>query len=422
MRRQRSFLPWLVWTVAAISYSVAVINRSSLASLGPATQQHFNVEATTLALFPMLQLVVYTALQIPVGMLLDRFGSTALILAGGVLMALGQLGMAVVPDVTLAIAARILLGAGDACTFISVMRLLPDWFTLRQLPVVGQLTGLIGQAGQLVSVTPLALAVSVGGWSSGFTGLAAVGILVVSVGALVLRDTPAGRPLVSRKTVLTRRRRKIGAGSGCTHLRELWRLPGVRLSYWLHFTSPFAANVFFFLWGTPFLIYGMGFSETLSRWLLSLMVFASMAASLLLGGLSARFAGKRVTIYLSLTGAIVAGWLLILAWPGVAPLTVALPVLLLTASGGPASLIAFEELREHVKGARQGFATGLVNTGGFTATIFVVLLVGLLLDAQGAGSPESFTLNAFKNALATQIPVWMAGIAAIVVLKRKLKQ
>ncbi|MFC6236181.1 nitrate/nitrite transporter, partial [Leucobacter soli] len=198
MRERRLVLPWAVWGVALSAYIVAVINRSSLAALGPATQEHFGIDATTLSMFTVIQLIVYAALQIPIGVLLDRFGSTMMILAGGALMLSGQVVMATVHDVRLAILARVLVGAGDACTFISVMRLLPEWFSLRQLPIVSQLTGLAGQAGQLVSVIPLALAVGALGWATGFFGIAAVGLLVVILGALVLRDRPGVGTAIER--------------------------------------------------------------------------------------------------------------------------------------------------------------------------------------------------------------------------------
>lgn len=204
MPAARPILPWVVWGVGAIAYAVAIINRSSLAALGPATQEHFGIDATTLSMFAMIQLIVYAALQIPVGTLLDRYGATALILVGGILMSVGQIVMATVADVWLAILARMLVGAGDACTFISVLRLLPEWFSLRQLPVVSQVTALIGQAGQLVSVTPLALAVAAFGWTSAFLGVAAVGVLVALLGACVLRDRPG------LGTVFERMTRRVG--------------------------------------------------------------------------------------------------------------------------------------------------------------------------------------------------------------------
>ena len=453
MRPARPLLPWVVWGVAALAYAIAVINRSSLAALGPAAQEHFAIDATALAAFPVIQLIVYAGLQIPVGMLVDRVGATNMILGGGALMIAGQAVMATAPDVSLAILARVLVGAGDACTFVSVMRILPEWFALRQLPTVSQLNGLIGQAGQLVSVTPLALLVGAAGWTNGFLGVAAVGLLVSLLGAVVLRDAPGRGTALERLTGRlgrTSREARSLAGPPTTSMlamtppetgmipvqprprfrglgfwtraRGLLRLPGVRLAYWVHFTSPFAANVFLLLWGTPFLTGGLGLSPAAAGGLLSLTVLSSMFAGLVLGPISSRFLERRVWINAGITTAIALVWIAILVWPGVPPLWLIVVLLVVMPFGGPASMISFEVSRSHTPRSYAGFGTGLVNTAGFTATLLVIMLVGLVLDLQGAGSPERYSLDAFRVAFAVQIPFWALGLTMIAVEYRRTRR
>lgn len=451
MRTARPLLPWMVWGVAAIAYAVAVINRSSLASLGPATQEHFGIDATTLAAFPVIQLIVYAGLQIPVGVMLDRVGATTMVLGGAVLMIIGQVAMATVADVWLAILARVLVGAGDACTFISVMRLLPEWFAVRQLPTVSQFTGLIGQAGQLVSVTPLAVLVGVAGWTNGFLSLAAVGLLITILGAVVLRDRPGAPTLLERVTgrrgKLTRTARSLADPSApvtaaiappataiiplvssrrglsfVARARRMLKVPGIRLAFWLHFTSPFALNVFLLLWGTPFLTGGVGLSPSEAAGLLSITVLSSMFAGLVLGPISSRFVERRAWINFAITVAIASVWITVLLWPGTPPMWLLITLILVMPLGGPASMISFEVLRSHSPRSFAGFATGLVNTGGFVATLITILFIGLVLDVQGAGSPEDYSLGAFKWAFAVQIPLWVLGLTMILVETRRTKR
>ncbi|MCW2288354.1 sugar phosphate permease [Leucobacter luti] len=450
MRTARPLLPWIVWGTAAALYAAAIINRSSLSALGPAAQEHFGIDATTLATFPMIQLIVYAALQIPVGVLIDRVGATSMLLGGSILMVLGQVVMATVHNVELAILARVLVGAGDACTFISVMRLLPEWFALKQLPVVSQLTGLIGQAGQLVSVAPLALFVSLAGWTSGFLGLAAVGLLVTILGALVIRDRPGvgtfAERILGKTGKITRNARSLGGihNTGTVEMappstemipvmrptrvrglgfwdqaRRLLRIPGVRLAYWVHFTSPFASNVFLLLWGTPFLVGGIGLSPAAAGGMLSLTVISSMFAGLVLGPISSRFLERRVWVNLGIVIGIVTAWVAVLVWPGTPPTWLLIVLLVVMPLGGPASMISFEVLRSHTPRSFTGFATGLVNTAGFTASLLVILLIGLVLDWQGAGSPEDYSLSAFRVAFAVQIPFWVLGIVMIIIEQRR---
>lgn len=430
-------------------YIVATINRSSLAALGSETQHHFGIDATTLSAFAVIQLIVYAAMQIPVGVLLDRFGPTALLLSGGLLMILGQLAMATVHEVSLAILARVLVGAGDACTFISVMRMLPDWFSVRQLPMIGQLTGLMGQAGQLISVTPLAIAVGAFGWTAGFVGIAAVGLLVALLGALVLRDRPgqgtALERLIGRTGATSRNARSLGLTDSTTALiavappatatiptigpassrvpgvgfwrkiRRLLSIPGVRLAYWVHFTTPFSATVFLLLWGSPFLTGGVGLTQAQSGGLLSLAIVSSMIAGVVLGPLSSRFVEHRVWLPFVVTLLIMLNWGAVLLWPGIPPMWLLVLLMIMIAIGGPASMISFEVARSHTPVSFAGFGTGLVNTGGFIAALLAILFVGLSLDWQGAGSPESYSLDAFRWAFAVQVPLWLLGLVMMLI-------
>lgn len=453
MRATRPLLPWLVWGVAGLAYAIAVINRSSLAALGPATQEHFGIDATTLAAFPVIQLIVYAGLQIPVGMLLDRIGASAMVVMGGVLMFIGQIAMATVADVRLAILARVLVGAGDACTFISVMRILPDWFALKQLPTVSQMTGLIGQTGQLVSVIPLAIVVDELGWVAGFGGLASVGFLVSIVTMCVMRDRPGTGTLLERMTgrlggisrTATSLRRPPATGvielgppptelitpvrpQGASPLRfwvkarALLTLPGVRLAFWVHFTLPFPLNVFVLLWGTPFLTGGIGLSPAAASGLLSLTILSSMTAGVVMGPLLSRFIERRVWITVGVTASIMLAWFAVLLWPGTPPIWLVIVMLVVMPVGGPASMIAFEVVRSHSPNSFAGLATGFVNTGGFIASLIVTFFIGFVLDLQGAGSPENYSLPAFRWAFAVQIPVWILGLTMIVIEWRRSKR
>src|ERR1700759_1475332 len=184
---------WAVWSVGLAAYIMAVLHRTSLGVAGLDAQQRFHVGAGALASFAVLQLLVYAGLQVPVGLLLDRFGSLRLVVSGALVMAAGQALMATTHSVGGAVAARVLVGAGDAMTFISVLRLVPQWFPARRVPVLTQLTGIVGQAGQVLSAVPLAAVLAGPGWTSAFLGAAAAGVFVAIVAFAAMRDTPEQR-------------------------------------------------------------------------------------------------------------------------------------------------------------------------------------------------------------------------------------
>ena len=137
--------------------------------------ERFNASPAALSGFVVLQLLVYAALQVPVGLLLDRFGGRVLVTAGALTMAAGQLILAVATFMPVAIAARVLVGAGDAMMFISVLAVVSAWFPPRRVPLMTQMTGLVGQLGQVLSAVPFAALLYGAGWTPAFLSVAGVG-------------------------------------------------------------------------------------------------------------------------------------------------------------------------------------------------------------------------------------------------------
>src|SRR5437773_1088914 len=143
------------WGVGVFVYMVAVFHRTSLAVAGVTAAHRFGIGAAVLGLFSVAQLFMCAGMQIPVGLLLDRFGSRRMLMTGAALMAAGQLAFALAPDVRAAIVARLLIGTGDAMTFVSVLRLVALWLPARRNPIFVQLTGVLGQLGSVASAVPV---------------------------------------------------------------------------------------------------------------------------------------------------------------------------------------------------------------------------------------------------------------------------
>lgn len=252
---------WVIWAVALSVYLLAVVHRSSLGVAGLLAAERFEVDATQLAFFTVLQLVVYAGMQIPVGVLLDRFGSRALLLSGLALMTAGQLTFALVESFPAAVLARGVLGAGDAMVFVSVIRLVSVWFLVRQAPLVTQLTGQVGQLGAIVAAAPLSFALQQLGWTRAFALASSVGVVLMVAVVVLVKDSPYARTGPTRV--------KLRALARSVH--TVWGNPGTRLGMWSHFTTQFSATVFAMLWGFPFLVRGQGLSEQTASTLLMVM-------------------------------------------------------------------------------------------------------------------------------------------------------
>ncbi|WP_106982999.1 MFS transporter [Streptomyces sp. NRRL S-237] len=366
-----------VWGIGVAVYFVAVIFRTSLGVAGLDAADRFHVGASALATFSLLQLLVYAGMQIPVGLMVDRLGTKKVLTLGAVLFTVGQLGFALSPSYGMALAARALLGCGDAMTFISVLRLGTRWFPARRGPLMAQLAGLVGMAGNLVSTLVLAPVLHGVGWTAAFAGSAAAGLVVLVPLVLFLRDHPEGYGPAPRTA---------GASGGFVRrqIRESWAEPGTRLGLWVHFTTQFPAMVFLLLWGMPFLVEAQGLSRTTAGGLLTLVVASNMALGLVYGQIVGRRQSARIPLALGTVGLTALLWAAVLGYPGDrAPMWLLVALCLVLGGCGPASMIGFDFARPANPAERQGTASGITNMGGFIASMTTLLTVGILLDATG---------------------------------------
>ncbi|MCH0563075.1 MULTISPECIES: nitrate/nitrite transporter [unclassified Streptomyces] len=376
-----------VWAVGVSVYFVAVIFRTSLGVAGLDAVERFHVGASALSTFSILQLLVYAGMQIPVGLLVDRLGTRKVLTMGAVLFTAGQLGFAFSPSYGTALASRALLGCGDALTFISVLRLGTRWFPARRGPLVAQLAGLVGMAGNLVSTLVLARLLHGLGWTAAFGGSALAGAVVLLLVSLFLKDHPEGfepEPPAHRGASFVRR--QIAAS---------WREPGTRLGLWVHFTTQFPAMVFLLLWGLPFLVEAQGLTRGTAGELLTLIVLSNMAVGLVYGQIVARHHGARLPLALATVGATALVWAVTLSCPaltstGRAPMWLLVVLCAVLGACGPASMIGFDFARPANPPERQGTASGITNMGGFVASMSTLFAVGVLLDATGGNYTVAF--------------------------------
>jgi MFS family permease len=402
---------YLVWVVGLLAYAVAVFHRASLGVAGAQAQERFGAGASVLSLFLVLQLAVYAALQIPVGVALDRFGSRRMVVAGALTMAAGQALLAVSTAVPTAIGARVLVGAGDAMTFISVLRIVSLWFPGRTVPLITQLTGILGQLGQVAAAYPLVALLRSTSWEATFLGAAAVGVLVAVLVLAALRDAPPGtlRPPAAG---LAEVRRALGA---------TWREPGTRIGLFTHLVTQFSGTVFALLWGFPFLTQGEGVPAGTAAGLLSLLVLVGMGVGPLLGRLCARWPLRRSVLVFGILAVTAGTWTALLLVPGRAPLWLLVVLVVVLGTNGPGSMIGFDYARTENPVERIGSASGVVNVGGFLASLLTVLAIGAVLDLRSPAGATTYSLDAFRAAFAVQYLFWAVGLVGVVRHRRQLR-
>ncbi|WP_165064075.1 MFS transporter [Marisediminicola senii] len=410
---------WLVWGIALIAYVVSVLQRTTLGVSGVDAAERYSVSASVLSSLAVVQLIVYALLQIPVGVILDRLGPRVMICVGAALMASGQLTLAIAPGIGEAVVGRILVGAGDAFTFISVIRLLTSWFSGRILPQVSQWTGNLGQLGQVLSAVPFSFVLHDLGWSAAFISAASLSVLAAVLVLVLVRDGPARDVPVDRVTTLR---------DSVAMLGQSLRRTGTQLGFWSHFVTQSSGTMFTLLWGFPVLTVALGYIRGEASAMLSGVVLCGMVAGPIIGILTARFPTRRSSLVLGIVAMMAASWTAVLAWPGAPPLWLVIVLIVTLGIGGPGSLIGFDFARTFNPLRSLGSANGFVNVGGFSASFIMMFLVGVILDGldrmridAGAAS-DIFGWDSFRIAFLVQYIVMGTGVIFVIRTRRRTRR
>jgi MFS family permease len=366
-------------------------------------ERRYQVGAEALSAFTAVQLGVYLAMQVPVGLAADRIGPRRSLAAGMAAIAVGEAVFALSGTLGAGLAGRALIGLGDAFVFVNVLRVAHTWFDPARAALLTALTTLLGALGQLLTTVPAHLALDGLGWTATFAGAAAITAALALAALGVVRDAPAAQAAEPAPT-----HDAIG-----DTLRDAWSRGRTRLGFWAHFglMTPFVTMTA--LWGYPWLVEAQGVpTGTAATWL-AVSVLALAASAPVVGRLGGRGPWMQVRMALVTGSLLVVSWAAVLGWPGARPpheLIVA--ALVVSGVASAVSVVAFMLARAGNPPHVAGSATGLVNCGGFLAGSAAILATGLLLG------PDGRTAEAFQLALLPMLGLSALSLVQLARLRR----
>src|SRR3954454_196842 len=296
---------WLVWGLAAGPYFVAVFHGMVLGVAALEAERRYHVGAGALSAFTAVQLGVYLAMQVPVGLAADRIGPRRSLAAGMIAIAVGEAVFALSGTLAAGLAGRALIGLGDAFIFVNVLRVAHTWSPPSRAALLTALTSLLGALGQLLTTVPAHLALDGLGWTATFAGAAALTAVLALAALGVVPDTPAARPPDAAP-----------AQDGiAAPLRAAWSRPRTRLGFWAHFglMTPFVTMTA--LWGYPWLVEAQGVSHGTAATWLGVSVLALAASAPVVGRLGGRGPYMQVRMALVTGSLVVVSWAGVLGWP-----------------------------------------------------------------------------------------------------------
>ncbi len=381
-----SMLPLLAWATGALFFFYAWVLRVAPSVMIEELMRDFAVGGAVLGNLSAFYFYGYAGMQIPVGLMLDRFGPRRLMTAAGLICGLGCILFATSTAFWGVAAGRFMIGAAAAFSLAGSMAVAGQWFPAHRFALLSGLAMMMGMAGGVFGQAPLRLAVEATGWRSTMLLLAGGGLMIAIAAWLTVRD------------------RRRGSGGIGAVLAGLATVANNRQS-WLIAIAGLGASApllgFAGLWGVPYLVATQGLDRTTAAAITSTMFIGWGVGAPLFGWLSDRI-GRRRTPFIVGIVLCMASIAAIVYVPGL-PIAAVTMLCFLCGLGGSAQIIAFAAAREHNPAALSGTTIGFVNCLVTGAGALYQPLTGWLLDlawtGQITGGARIYDADAYRFAL-----------------------
>ena len=397
-------LPLLGWLTGAVFFLYAWVLRVAPSVMVEELMRDLAVGGAVLGHLSGVYYYGYAGMQVPVGVLLDRFGPRRLMTGAGLVCAAGCVLFATGVTLAAVTVGRFLVGASAAFSLVGAMAVAGRWFPANRFAVLSGWAMAMGMAGGVFGQAPLRLAVEASSWRMTMGLLALGGVALATAAWATVRDRWRGHA------------GGLGALEG---LAAVARHPQTWLIALAGLATAAPLLGFASLWGVPFIEAAYGLPRATAATLTSMLFVGWGAGAPLFGWLSDRIGRRKAPFLTGLALETVA--LAAVVWIADLPMVVLGGLCLLTGFLGSAQIVGFALVKENHPARLSGTAIGFVNGMVTGAGALFQPLVGLLLDLAWTGATAQgarvYTPEAYRLALTSLIACGVGGVLCVLAVR-----
>lgn len=373
------WLPFIICGLASTFFVYDFFLRVLPSAMTQELMEDFHINAFGLGLLSSLFFFSYTPMQLPAGLLFDRFGPRILMTITMFVCALSLLVFALTDAFWIAALARLFMGIGSAFAYVGTLLLASRWFPGRYYSFLVGLIQFMGSIGAVIGEGPISQLIHQFGDEAAITSVAIVGFILSVAYGLVIRDQPK-----QVESKLHRRRSKRAKISEFKRLYKVCRSPQ---NWWIGvycFCCWAPISVFAALWGVPYMIALYHISEPHAAMDVSTVWIGIAISGPLLGWWSNLIHSRRVPLIVGAFAGII-GSICILFVSDVPEWVMDIYFFLL-GTAGAAQAVGFGLVKDNNPPERAGTAAGLNNMLILLGGALLQPLVGVLLSFGWTGS------------------------------------
>jgi MFS family permease len=186
--RFSQMLPWLMWLTAALFYFYVFMLRMVPSLISTTILETFSLTPLQLAQIVSIYYLVYAVMQVPIGLIIDRYGLRRSLTLGSACCALSSIGFISLHYYPILLISRLLLGFGSAFAFIGAMKIIRVRIGDKHIGLLSSLTNTIGMLGASCAFTVLTPQIRHHGWPRVATFLVLVSLLLCLSLYAIIRD------------------------------------------------------------------------------------------------------------------------------------------------------------------------------------------------------------------------------------------
>lgn len=405
MKHPMHFKRWIIWSLAVLFYFYEYFLRVAPSVMVDELRTAFNIGAGAFGTMVAFYLYAYAPMQLPVGLLMDRFGARKLLTLATIGCGLASLLFGFSSHLFLADFSRLIMGAGSAFAFIGMVYITSHWFSGKTLALLVGIGNSIGMFGAVFGQGPLSSIVKVISWRPTMVLLGLVGLLLGVIIYLAVRNDPSSK-----------KEKKVRSSSSSSLFKHL-KIVGCNSQTWINgivalcfYTATVAYGG---LWAIPFLTKAHNMTNSEASYASSMIYIGWIIAGPIIGYFSDKLCNRKIFIIILTFLSII--FFLLINYLVPLPKIVVFSLMLILGICLSGQLLCYSLSIELNPRKSKGTALALTNCLVFLGGSFIQTLIGWLLDFNWQGVVENgIRIYSYQNFQTSLLPFPIAFAIAFV--------
>ena len=391
MKQKLSLIGFFIWMLASCFYLYEFFLQVFLSTVSEQIMIDLHLDASSYSLIAAAYFLPYALMQIPVGILVDKFGARSLLTLSAFSCAIGVFGFSMTHHFETAFISRAFMGLGASSAYVSLLVLALNWFPKRHFALIVGIANLLGAMGPFLAGGPLSYILSLfnNDWRLILMAIGLFGLLLGTTIGLFVRNSPSREkneiihlepypsPLIDRLKSLMQN-------------KQAWRI--ALFSAFVYVSLPLLGAY----WGTSYL-QAKGLSRTVAASVSSMLWIGYAVGAPLSGKISDTIKRRKLPlIFSSLIGMVASSLIVYLPTNEVFVFAFLFFCIGLASSGcSPAFAAISENVQENLQATSIGFNNSAIT---FTAAI-IPPIVSLFIEWGAPDGSHTYSVANFKQGL-----------------------